>query len=289
MEPAPTGRLTRPMPENPILVTGATGKTGRRVTALLRARGHAVRAASRNSRETPFDWTDPGTWDAALDGVRALYLVQLDGANLAPAFVERAVARGVRRIVLASGRGVDVPGYVLEPDWLDALLDAERSTREISPEWTIVRPGWFAQNFSEGFFADAVRAGEIRLPAGDQAASFVDADDIAEVVVAALTGDGHSGQVYELSGPRALTLAEVAATISGAAGRAVRYVPLTVERYRAELLADGLSESDADLFTKFLHPLAAGLDAHLSDGVRRALGRDPRDFAGFAAGADWSR
>ncbi|MFC4080462.1 NAD(P)H-binding protein [Amycolatopsis samaneae] len=273
------------MSEHPILVTGATGKSGRRVVARLRDRGAQVRAASRGG-EHHFDWTDRGTWDAALTGVRAVYVVQLDGTRLVRPFVELAARRGVRRIVLASGRGIDDPHYA--PDRTGArpgILDSEAAVRESGLEWTITRPGWFAQNFSEGFFADAVHAGELRLPAGEGAASFVDAEDIAEVVAAALTGEGHAGRVYELSGPRAVTLTEAVATISAATGREIRYVPLSVAEYIEELVAQGLPREDAEVFADVVEPLREGRDAHLSDGVRQALGRPPRAFGRFAEAA----
>ncbi|MFF8811433.1 NAD(P)H-binding protein [Streptomyces pactum] len=270
------------MAEQPILVTGATGKSGRRVVRRLRAAGLPVRAAARGG-EHVFDWTDRGTWDAALEGVGAVYLVQLDGTRLVRPFVERAVRHGVRRIVLASGRGIDDPGYVRDDAGvLEALRDAEAAVRGSGVEWTISRPGWFAQNFSEGFFADAVRSGELRLPAGDGAASYIDAEDIAAVVVAALTEDGHAGRVYELSGPAALTPAEAVATISEATGRSVRYVPLPVEDYVAELVRQGVAAADARAFADVVEPLREGRDAYVSDGVWRALGRAPRTFAEFA-------
>ncbi len=286
MERLATGRLTGRMPEitsdPPILVTGATGKSGRRVVRRLRAEGLPVRAAARNG-EHAFDWTDRGTWDAALAGARSVYLVQLDGTKLVRPFVERAVAHGVRRIVLASGRGIDNPDYVKDRDGvLDGILDSEAAVRESGVAWTISRPGWFAQNFSEGFFADAVRAGELRLPAGDGAATFVDAEDIAAVVVAALTEDRHAGEIYELSGPQAVTVAEAVATIGEAAGRDIRYVPLTVEDYVAELVRQGLPRADAEAFADVIEPLREGTDAYVSDGVQRALGRPPRTFAEFA-------
>ncbi|KAA5834964.1 NAD(P)H-binding protein [Saccharopolyspora hirsuta] len=280
------------MSEKPILVTGATGKSGSRVVAQLRAKGVPVRAASR-SGEHVFDWADSGTWDAALEGARSAYVVQLDGTRLVRPFVEKAVQHGLERIVLASGRGIEDPNYAKDPGGVrDALLDSEAAVKESGLEWTISRPGWFAQNFSEGFFADAIRAGELRLPGGDGAASFIDAEDIAAVVVAALTEDGHSGQIYELSGPRALTLAEAVATISEAAGREIRYVPLSVEEFVAELVEQGLPAADAEGFADVVEPLRTGKDEHVSDGVQRALGREPRSFAEFAkataAAGGWS-
>ncbi|KMS78975.1 NmrA family protein [Streptomyces leeuwenhoekii] len=270
------------MSEHSILVTGATGKSGRRVVSRLRAAGLSVRAASRNG-EHVFDWTDRGTWDAALEGVRSVYIVQMDGTKLVRPFVERAVRHGVRRLVLASGRGIDDPDYAKDSGGVrEGILDSEAAVRESGLEWTISRPGWFAQNFSEGFFADGIRAGELRLPAGDGAAGFVDAEDIAAVVVAALTDDRHAGRIYELSGPRAVTLAEAVATISEATGRDIRYVPLSVEEYVAELVRQGVPPADARAFADVVEPLGKGTDAYLSDGVQRALGRPPRTFAEFA-------
>ncbi|GAA2432572.1 NAD(P)H-binding protein [Actinomadura vinacea] len=274
------------MTEKPILILGGTGKTGRRVASLLRAQGTPVRAASR-SGEHPFDWTDRATWAPALEGVRAVFVVPLDGETLTGPLVERAVRLGAERVVLLSGRGVDVPGYGAEDSPLAAThIEGERAVRDLDgTTWTIVRPGWFAQNFSEGFFQDAVRAGEIRIPAGDGAASFVDAEDIAAVAAAALTEDGHAGRIYELSGPRALTMAEATAEISEATGRPVRYVPLTPEEFVAELVKEGWAEPDAQDFADAVAPIRNGLDAHISDGVRQALGREPRGFAAFAKAA----
>jgi uncharacterized protein YbjT (DUF2867 family) len=277
-----TSRLTEVMSEHPILVIGATGKSGRRVVTQLRAKGLPVRAAARNG-EHIFDWTDRGTWDAALEGVRSIYIVQLDGTKLVRPFIEQAVQHGVQRIVLASGRGIDNPDYAKDSSGsLEGLVDSEAAVRESGLEWTISRPGWFAQNFSEGFFADAIRAGELRLPAGDGAASFVDAEDIAAVVVAALTEDRHAGQVYELSGPQAVTLTEAVATISEVTGREIRYVPLSVEGYVAELVQQGLPPANAEAFADAIEPLREGTDEYVSDGVQRALGRLPRTFVEFA-------
>ncbi|QWF84097.1 NAD(P)H-binding protein [Amycolatopsis sp. CA-230715] len=269
------------MSEQPILVTGATGKSGRRVVSRLRAAGVPVRAAARHA-EHVFDWADRGTWDAALDGARSAYLVQVDGTKLVRPFVELAVRHGVERIVLASGRGLDDPDYAKDTGGvLEGLLDSEAAVRESGLEWTISRPGWFAQNFSEGFFADDIRGGELRLPGGDGAVSFVDAEDIAAVVVAALTEDGHAGRSYELSGPAAVTLAEAVATISEAVGREIRYTPLSTEGYVAELVRKGLSRVDAEAFADIIEPIRSGTDEHVSDGVWRALGRPPRTFAEF--------
>ncbi|MEU3749341.1 MULTISPECIES: NAD(P)H-binding protein [Streptomyces] len=278
------------MTEHPILITGGTGKVGGRAVAQLGSKGVTVRVGSR-SGEPRFDWTDRSTWDAALDGVKKVFLVPQDGEQLTRPFVQRAKELGVERIVLLSGRGADVPGYAKEDSIAGRThIDGEDAVRNSGLEWTVVRPAWFAQNFSEGFFRDSVLGGELRLPAGDGAASFVDAEDIAAVAVAALTEDTHVGKTYELSGPSALTIGEVVDLISDATGRSVRYVSLSPEDFVAELVAEGWPTADAEDYADSVGPIRRDMDSHLSDGVQAALGRPPRSFALFvkeaaAAGA----
>ncbi|KUL55336.1 NmrA family protein [Streptomyces sp. NRRL F-4489] len=273
------------MTEHPILITGGTGKVGGRAAAQLRAKGVAVRVGSR-SGEPRFDWEDESTWDAALAGVQKVFLVPHDGALLTRPFVRRAKELGVERVVLLSGRGADVPGYASEDGIAGKThIDGEDAVRTSGLDFTVVRPAWFAQNFSEGFFRDAVLAGELRLPAGDGAAGFVDAEDIAAVAVAALTEDTHSGRTYELSGPSALTLTEVVELISQATGRTVRYVSLSEEDFIAELVAEGWPKADAQDYADSIGPIRRNMDSHLSDGVQTALGRPPRPFSQFVTEA----
>lgn len=277
--------LTGYMTQHPILVVGGTGKSGSRVVSQLLDKGVPVRLGSR-SGEPPFDWTDRNTWNAALTDVQTVYIVPFDGELLTRPFVQRCEELGVKRVVLLSGRGVDVPGYAGENSAAGKThIDGEDAVRGCRLEWTIVRPAWFAQNFSEGFFLDAVLSGELRLPAGDGAASFVDAEDIAAVAVAALTEDGHANQIYELSGPRAVGFTEATAAISQATGRTVRYVPVSPEDFIAELVTQGWPEADARDYADAVSPIRRGIDSHVSDGVQRALGRPPRDFDDFVKSA----
>ncbi|MGY3682040.1 NAD(P)H-binding protein [Streptomyces sp. TE33382] len=280
------------MTNETVLVIGGTGKTGRRVAAQLRERGVEPRVASR-SAEIPFDWADPGTWAAALDGVTAAYIVPYDiSPSPTPALVKQAVESGVRRLVLLSARGADVPGYFgAAYDDEGPHAQGEAAVRASGAEWTILRPGWFAQNFSEGVFADGVTGGELALPTGDGKAAFVDAEDIAAVAVAALTGNGHAGQVYELSGTRALGIDDVLGEIAAVTGRRARYVPVDEADFRAGLVAQGVPDDEAALWTDALKPVRTSQEAPVVDGVRRALGREPRDFAEFvrdaAEGGAW--
>ncbi len=202
------------------------------------------------------------------------------------------MAAGVRRLVLLSARGVDVPGYFGSPLLDDGPhLRGEQAVRASGLAWTILRPGWFAQNFSEGVFLEGVRDGELALPVGDGRAAYIDVDDIAAVAVAALTEDGHDGEIYELSGPRALSVPEVLDEIAKASGRRAAYAPLEESAFRDALVVRGMAEVEADLWTAALDPIRTSREAPLKDGVHRALGRPPRDvsdvFRDAAAEGAW--
>jgi uncharacterized protein YbjT (DUF2867 family) len=260
------------------LITGGTGKTGRRITERLRARGLPVRVGSR-SGQPPFDWEDRSTWEPALHGASAAYVsffpdLAVPGARDAVAALsELAVAQGVRRLVLLSGRGEE------------EAQRAERAVQDSGAEWTVVRCSWFSQNFSEGYMLDAVLGGEVALPVGDVPEPFVDADDIADVAVKALTEDGHAGHVYELTGPRLLTFAEAVQDVAAASGRPVRLVPVSMEDFVAGATADGVPEDVVWLLRYLFTEVLDGRNAHVSDGVERALGRQARDFRDFARDA----
>ena len=261
--------------EHPILVIGGTGKTGRRVAARLQQRGLPVRIGSR-SGTPPFDWEDRATWAPALRGTRAAYVsyfpdIAVPGAPEAIAELARvALAGGTRRLVLLSGRGEE---------------EAERAEQELiasGADWTIVRCSWFSQNFSEDHFRDHVMAGELALPVGDVPEPFVDADDIADVAVAALTDDRHIGELYELTGPRLLTFADAAEEIGSAAGRPVRMAPVSEQEFADGLARHGVPDDVISLLRYLVTEVLDGRNASLADGVQRALGRPARDFREFA-------
>ncbi|NLF79008.1 MAG: NAD(P)H-binding protein, partial [Chloroflexi bacterium] len=159
---------------------------------------------------------------------------------------------------------------------------SEQVFQDSGLEWTIVRAGWFDQNFSEGFLLGPVLGGEVALPVGDVPEPFIDADDIADVVVAVLTEEGHAGQVYELTGPRLLTFAEAVAEIAIASGRDVRFVQLSVEQYNSGLKAAQVPDTVVRLLNYLFTTVLDGRNAYLTDGVQRVLGRKPRDFAEYA-------
>ncbi|MGS2619689.1 NmrA family transcriptional regulator [Micromonospora sp. LZ34] len=264
------------MTHDEILVLGATGTTGRRVVRRLRAAGRPVRAAGRGG-PVRFDWSAPRTWSAAISGVSRMYLMAPHELPVDPAFVSRAVEQGVRRIVLLASRAIEAMGD-------ERLLAAERTVRESGAEWTILRADWFDQNFDEGVFREAVLAGEVAVPVGSARQAFVDADDIAAVAVAALTGDGHAGQVHEITGPRALSFAEATEIIGRAAGRPVRHLGAAAD-YRAVMASFGAPAEQTEAEIAAFAALRDLGDAEPTDTVLRVTGRPPRDFEAYAAEA----
>ena len=260
------------------LVLGGTGKTGRRVARRLAALGRSVRVGSRRGTP-PFDWEDEATWERALADVGAVYVsyfpdIAIPGAaDRVDSFVKLALKHGVRRLVLLSGRGED------------EAERAERLVQTSGADWTIVRASWFAQNFSESFLASAVQAGEVVLPVGDVPEPFVDADDIADLAVAALTEDGHTGQLYEVTGPRMLTFADAVREVAVATGREIRYVQISPAAYRAALADEGLPAGLVWLLDYLFATVLDGRNAFVMDGVERVLGRPPRDFSDYVRNA----
>jgi uncharacterized protein YbjT (DUF2867 family) len=263
------------MDDKPTLVLGGNGKTGRRVVQRLEARGLPVRVGSR-SGAPPFDWEDRATWAPALDGVGSVYLTHypdlalLGALEATRAFAELAMRSGARRLVLLSGRG--------EPQ----AERAEEAVRATGADLTILRSTWFMQNFSEDYMLEHVLSGEIRLPGGDVPTPFLDADDIADIAAAALTDGRHIGQLYELTGPRSLTFADVAEEIGAATGRRLRYVPVSLEQHAAEAAEHGVPAEFVELLTYLFGEVVDGRNAGTTDGVRRALGREARDFRDYA-------
>ena len=263
---------------SPILILGGTGKTGGRIARRLATRNVPVRIGSRSGRP-PFDWQDRSTWAAALHGVKTVYvsfypdLAVPGAAEAVGTFTKLAVERGVERLVLLSGRGEE------------EAQKSEQLVRNAGVDWTILRASWFAQNFSESFLLDGVLAGEIALPVGDVREPFVDADDIADVAVAALTEPGHTGELYELTGPRLLTFAEATAEIAAASGRDVAYHRVSADDYTATLAQYELPADDIALFTYLFTEVLDGRNSSLTNGVQRALGRPPRDFREYAESA----
>ena len=265
------------MADSTILVIGSTGKIGRHVVAGLRDHGATVKAASRRG-PVHFDWHDEATWSQAVDGSDAVYLVDSQDADQIPLlrrFGALAAHRGVRSLVYLSARAAESAN--------PALDEREQPVKDAGTEWTILRPSWFNQNFSEApGFVRQLRAGELRLPAGQGRQPFIDARDIAEVAVAALTQQGHHGRSYDLSGPESIGFTEAVECIARAVGRELRYRAVDPEQFASRPPA-GVDAEVAKSYTRLMAEIAAGRTALLSDGVEQALGRQPRRFGDFAA------
>ncbi|MEM1329128.1 MAG: NAD(P)H-binding protein [Planctomycetota bacterium] len=265
------------IPQN-VLVIAASGKTGRRVADILESKGVSVRRGSR-SGSPAFDWERPDTWAAALGGMDAAYVAYLPDLAVPQAkpditrLVELAKEKGLKKLVLLSGRG--------EPE----AQKCEQLVQQSGLEWTVVRAGWFNQNYSEGIFADMVAQGVIALPDADTREALIDVNDIAEVAAASFLDARHDGEVYEVTGPELLSHEQVAQQLSAALGRQIRYQPLTIPEFIAGLQQQGVP----DVYLGLMHDLftitASGVNAHVADGVERALGRAPRSFSDFVSNA----
>ncbi|MBW5423642.1 NAD(P)H-binding protein [Streptomyces sp. BG9H] len=260
-----------------VLVTGATGRVGRRVVESAEAAGLTVRAASRGGA-VRFDWADRSTWAEALRGADAAHLAYLPdvgapgAAETVGAFARLAVELGVGRLTLLSARGEH------------QAHATEQAVRDSGARWTVVRASWFAQNLSEGPLLEEMRAGQLVFPADDVLEPFIDTRDIGDVVVAALTGgDRFAGRTLDLTGPRLLSFRQAVAEVSAATGREITYVPVSAREYGAALGEFGVPPQEAEFLVELFETNLDGRNAMLSAGVREVLGRDPRDFADFAA------
>lgn len=260
---------------SPVLVLGCNGKTGRRVTERLRTLGKDVRACARSTHPR-FDWNERATWGPVLAGVKCAYVtyqpdLAIPGAlDTVSAFFDMAMTSGTERIVLLSGRGEE------------EAQAAEQALQRSGASWTILRCSWFMQNFSEGFLLDPVREGTLAMPVSDIPEPFVDAEDIADAAVAALTQPGHENRLYELTGPRAISFAEALACIAQATDRDLHLVPVPPDAFRAGLVEAGASKGETDLILYLFTTVLDGRNAKPADGVRRALHREARSFEDYA-------
>ena len=258
------------------LILASNGKTGSRVADRFRASGLGFREGSRQS-DIPFDWYDSSTWPKALDGISAVYVVfypdlAVPGAKeIIADFTRTAESCGVNHLVLLTGRGED-EAQACEKIVMNSTLD-----------WTIVRASWFAQNFSENFFLDDILRGQVIVPFDDFTEPFIDADDIADVVFAALNDEKHKDQIYEVTGPDLLSFRETIREIGELSNRKIGFQQLPMDDYVQFLNEAEVPREFVGLLKYLFTEVLDGRNAYLSDGVKQALGREPRSFHSYAA------
>lgn len=258
-------------PQTQHLVIGATGKTGSRVYKGLKALGFAPKGASRNGDVT-FDWDDPTTWATALDGVDAVYLTYYPDLAVPKApgdiskFCALANMKGVRHITMLSGRA--------EP----AAQICENIVMQSGISWTVIRASWFDQNFSEGLFRQFIMDGTIALPVTTITEPFVDIDDIAEIAIESLTGEKHSGQLYEVTGPDLISFGDIADKFTEHLNRKIRFESISMPEFERRLNHAGVPQDAIEALIYLFGEVLDGRSESITDGVERALGRPAGSF-----------
>ena len=258
------------------LITGGTGKTGRKIVASLQQLGQHVRVGSRNAA-IPFDWQNPSTWDAALEGIDKIYITFQPDLAVPGAFdaiqglTQKAKEKGVKKLVILSGKG-ETEAEKCETLVINSGLD-----------YTVIRASWFNQNFSESFFLDPILSGHVALPFPEAKVPYVDTGDIAAVAVEALLHNEHNGQIYELTGPRLWTFEEVTKEISKARGREIQFTPVSLDEYLG-FMKQANVPSDYIWLMEYLfsHVLTNPANSFITGDIKKVLKRAPKDFTAYA-------
>lgn len=264
------------MSKKKILVLGANGKTGKRVVDRLQLRNEVEIIMGSRTAKTPFDWENPGTWPAVLNGADTVYITfQPDLAvpaatEIIQEFTVLATRLGVQKMVLLSGRGEK------EAQVCEEIVKAS------AKNWTIVRASWFNQNFSESFFLEPLLAGFVALPRAEALEPFTDADDIAAVVTECLLNDKHNGQTYELTGPELLSFPEAVSIIAKASEREIQFQSLTLEEYIQMLREYQVPEDYIWLVNYLFEQVLDGRNSSITNDIEKVTGRKPTDFATYA-------
>ena len=266
-----------------ILVTAATGTVGRHLVPRLLAQGHGVRAASRSAssgqdNSVALDFSDPATFHAALDGVDAAYLVvptgTADPLSLG-AFIDAAAAAGVK-LVLQTAMGVDASEDI-------PFRKLERLVENSGAPYVILRPNWFFDNFHTFWFKGITEHDLVAVPAGDAKTSFIDARDIADAAIAALTTADFDGQALTLTGSESLSYAEAAGVLSKVLGRTIRYDAVDTDGFVAYAAKTGFSSGQAQMLAPVFYPVAQGWQGADTGEVVRLTGRQPRRLVDYIA------
>jgi len=269
--------------QNKILIIGGTGKTGSRLAQQLRAIGHQPRIATRNPHkhdQVRFDWSDPASYQLALDRVGAMYLVapanDLEPLAAMQPFIDRAIDSGVERFVLLSASSLEAGGPMMG--------DVHRYLRDHAPGWFVLRPTWFMQNFSEQQHLPTIRDEHaIYSATGEGRVPFIDAEDIAAVATAALTDRDFPNGEAILTGPNSLSYDDVAGMLSNKLGFTITHHHLSHQQLTERLELSGLSKSYAEVLAGMDAQIAMGSEDRVTDAVIRLTGKPPRDFASFVS------
>lgn len=277
-----------------VLVLGATGSTGSAVIDGLRGeRGLSVRTATRAAaaptdfEHVRFDWSDPATHPAALDGVERIYLVApvgvADPINIVGPFLERARTGGVRRVVALSSSAVEAgdPG----------LGEVMAAVRDTLPEWEILRPSWFMQNFvGQHPIADAIRdGGQFYTSSGTGRLPFIDARDIGNVAAHRLAAPRAHNAEHRLTGPEALSYDAAAGVLAAVTGRPVRHHAVSTDQHIRFLVDAGFDPEFAAVLAALDARVRAGAESAVADTVEKLTGRRPRSFRDFVAAQNGAR
>jgi len=274
-----------------ILVTGSTGKVGQQLVhslqqakvefrALARSDGSARELAGKGVQVVRGDLADPASMRTALRGVDTLFLLSAGADPFAAeaATVGIAKAAGVRRIVKLSVNGADADAT---NSFLRGHARVDRLIEDSGMAWTFVRPTFFMQNWVL-YNAPAVRAGQpVYANAGSSRIGWVDTRDIAAVAAAALTDAGHDGRIYDLTGPEALSYAEVAGRLGKLLGREVKYVAVSDRAAFDAMRGAGVPADYAFALTTLNQAVRRGLADATTDTVELATGRPARTMDAF--------
>lgn len=259
-----------------ILVLGSNGKTGRRVVARLENNPEVEISLGSRNEKIPFDWEKPETWENVLQNIDTVYITfQPDlavpfAADAIENFTNLATKSGVQKIVLLSGRGEQ-----------EAQV-CEEIVKKNAKNWTIIRASWFSQNFSESFFLDPILYGIVALPRAEALEPFTDADDIADVVTAALLDESHNGKTYELTGPRLLTFKDAVNEIANASSRNISFQSLSLEEYAQMLKEYQVPEDHIWLVNYLFEQVLDGRNSNVTSDIEKVLGRKAKDFSAYA-------
>ncbi|MEL7071045.1 MAG: SDR family oxidoreductase [Cyanobacteria bacterium J06581_3] len=274
-----------------ILIAGATGTNGRMLTTLLAQAGHQVRALVRNPSTAQSlvqpnvelyegDLAKPGSLEGAFKGVDKAFIVTAITPNtveLFQNFFDAAKRTTKAHIVKFSALGAGYAKSVVQQQH----TDSDEALIASGLPYTILRPNSFYQNmlWSAGSIKES---GQFYLPFGDAKQSLVDVRDLMAVAAKILTEPGHTGKIYELTGPEGLSYNEIASRLGDVIGKEVTYVPLTSEAYLNGMIESGIPEWTATVLAELYDVFATGEFATTNDNIQKILGKVPNSFDTWA-------